>query len=255
MTRYASWQLLSKGSAEEFVDALRREALEHPAVHHPYLRRLAAGDFPNLPWAIRDYAYQYSFYGQDFPNYLEGVIGGLENLHHREMIRENLEEEKGDPHSDDPDRMPHTRLFQIFRRAAGVTPEFEAQSHPCTTVLVWRDLFLQKCQSRQPGVALGGIGMGTELVVPTIYSYIQRGIREHTSINDRDSYFFELHARCDDKHAHVLMDITKELAADRRDTREAIRFGVNSALNLRCAVWDVMMARAIDVDRDEKVEP
>lgn len=255
MTRYASWQLLSQGSSQEFVDALRREALEHPAVHHPYLRRLSTGDFPNLPWAIRDYAFQYSFYGQDFTNYLEGVIGGLASLHHREVIRQNLEEEKGDPSSDDLNRMPHTRLFQLFRRAAGVTEEFEAITQPCTTVLVWRDLFLQKCHSRQPGVALGGIGLGTEFVVPTIYSYIHQGIRDHTSISDRDSYFFELHAKCDDKHAQLLIDITTELSEDRRNTREAIRFGVNSALNLRCAFWDVMMARAIGANRDDKVEP
>src|SRR5690606_27123622 len=115
----------------------------------------------------------------------------------REKIRHNLAEEKGDPTSSDWRMAPHVKLFHNFRTAAGVTEDYERSHRPCTTVLVWRDLFLQKCNSRQLGVALGGMGIGTEYVVPTIYGQILSAIRNHSALTERDAYFFELHAQCD----------------------------------------------------------
>ena len=75
----ASWELLHSGTAAEFIDALCRDALRHPAVDHPYLRRLAAGDLPDVRAAIRDYCHQYHAYSAEFPSYLEGVIEHLES--------------------------------------------------------------------------------------------------------------------------------------------------------------------------------
>ena len=242
----ASWELISKGTPQEFCDALCREAMEHPAVRHPYLVRLSQGEFPDIQGALRDYAYQYSFYGSDFVNYLSGVIGSLPLQRQRDTIYHNLEEERGEPRATELEKMPHTKMFQVFRRAIGVDENYEQTTKACTTVMVWRDLFYQKCQSRQLGVALGGMGMGTEYIVPTMYSYILKGIKEHTSLTPRDYYFFELHAKCDDDHAQDLINIAAELAVD-PNVREGLRFGVFSALNLRRAVWDVMLARATDM--------
>ena len=239
-----SWQLVARGSAEDFVTALSREALEHPAVHHPYLKRLASGDLPRMDIALRDYAFQYSFYGAEFTAYLEGVIGGLISTRHREVLRENLEEEKGEPGSDDIDQMPHTDLFRLFRNAVGADEDYLAKAKPCTTVLVWRDLFLQKCQSRQEGVGLGAIGIATEMVVPTMYDYILKGIKNNSQLTPREYHFFELHAVADDEHGQDLVNITIDLAKQ-YDLREAIRFGVFSSLNLRRAFWDIMLSRAV----------
>ncbi|MCA9581449.1 MAG: iron-containing redox enzyme family protein [Myxococcales bacterium] len=241
-----SWKLLTSGDPATFVAAVCREAKEHPAVHHPYLVRLSQGDLPDIQGALRDYAFQYSFYGTDFVSYLEGVIGSLPFERQRDVIRENLEEEKGDPKSTDLDRIPHVKLFQMFREAIGANEEYRKTNKACTTVLVWRDLFLQKCNSRQLGVALGGMGIGTEYVVPTIYGYILKAIREHTKLSREDAYFFELHSQCDDHHAEDLNNIAVELASE-PDVREALRFGALSALNLRKAFWDLMLARAVDM--------
>ncbi|MCA9602337.1 MAG: iron-containing redox enzyme family protein, partial [Myxococcales bacterium] len=156
MEKKASLELISKGTPAEFVEALGREALDHSAVHHTYLKRLSNGELPDMEGALRDYAYQYSFYGRDFVNYLEGVIGSLPLQRQRDVIYENLEEEKGDPRATAIEHMPHTKMFQMFRRSVGVDENYERTTKACTTVLVWRDLFLQKCNSRQLGVALGG---------------------------------------------------------------------------------------------------
>jgi len=240
-----SWELISHGSAEAFVETLCAEAGDHPAVHHPYLERIASGDLPDVAWALRDYAYQYAFYSREFPRYLEGVIATLVSEQHRTTLLENLEEERGVPGSDSLDDIPHTELFARFRRAIGVDAAFETRHRPITTVEVWRDLALQKFQSSQVGVGIGGIGIGTEFVVPTIYTYILEGIHRFTDLRPEDYYFFTLHARCDQAHAEDLRRITVDVAQDTR-TREAIRFGVFSALNLRKAFWDIMLSRAID---------
>lgn len=239
-----SWQLIHSGDASDFVAALCREAGEHPAVHHPYLKRLASGDLPDIGFALRDYAYQYSFYGSEFPSYLEGVIGGLEDPAHREVLRSNLEEEKGDAESADPSELPHVELFRRFQVAAGVDEGFIARTPPCTTSLIWRDLFLQKCQSRQEGVGLGAVGIATEFVVPTMYRYILDAIERHTQVTSEQALFFRLHTECDTRHAKDLRGITEALS-EKIECREAIRFGVVSSLNLRKAFWDILLSRAV----------
>ena len=244
-----SWELITHGSAEEFVDTLCNEARDHPAVDHAYLERIASGELPDVRWALRDYAYQYAVYSREFPRYLEGVIASLDCEGHRRLLLENLEEERGDPNSTDLDQVPHTELFERFSRAIGVDAEYAARSKPSTTVEVWRDLALQKCRSEQPGVGVGAIGIGTEFVVPPIYTYILEGIRQYTDLDERDYYFFTLHAQCDQAHAADLRKISIDVAED-PGHREALRFGVFSALNLRKAFWDIMLARAVDASRE-----
>lgn len=241
--RQGSWAFLHQGSPEAFIRELCADALEHPAVRHPYLQRLSRGELPDMRSAIRDYCHQYYFYSAEFPSYLEAVIGGLRSAPHREMVRRNLEEERGMDASN-PDNTPHAELFLRFRRAAGVTAQYDSETSPCTTVLIWRDLFLQKCKSRQPGVGLGAIGIATEMVVSTIYRYLHQAVVQYTDMTPSDYLFLTLHQDCDDEHAAQMIQISTELAAD-HDQREALRFGVMSSLNLRNAFWDVMLARAV----------
>lgn len=245
-----SWQLLSAGEPDAFVSALEREALRHPAVHHPFLRRLADGDVPDVVSSLRDYAFQYSCYSREFPTYLLSVIENLESPEHRERLLANLDEERGDPTSDRLDRMPHTELFARFQRAIGIDDRYRSAHRTMTTVKIWRDLALQKSRSDQVGVALGAIGIGTEFVVPTIYGYLLDAIRKHTDLASDDYYFFTLHASCDEQHAADLRSITIDLAQG-VDEREAVRFGVFSALNLRKAFFDVMLSRALELEGGE----
>lgn len=245
-----SLALITKGTPTEFVDALQDEAMDHPAVHHPLLERIATGDLPDVAWALRDYAYQYAFYSSEFPNYLTSVIENLESEKHREALLENLAEERGDPTSDRLEHQPHVELFARFQRAIGIDEAYRKEHKPSTTVEVWRDLALQKCRSEQIGVAIGAIGIGTEFVVPTIYTYLLAGIRAYTDLAPDDYYFFSLHATCDQEHAEDLREITIDLAGP-SDHREAIRFGVMSALNLRKAFFDIMLSRAMDAPLGE----
>ena len=239
----ASINLLHSGSAEEFVAALKTEINDHSALSHPLLEQLAAGRFPDTRAVLRDYAHQYSFYSQWFTQYLEGAISTLDNPEHVALLMENMEEEKGIPGSSDKAALPHVEIYQLFKHEVGATREYCQANPPCTTVLLWRDLFLQKCSSRIKGVGVAAIGLATEGIISTIYPYIIKAIKEHTDLGEDASLFFDLHVDCDDGHSEAVEQIIIDLAGD-PGTREAIRFGVFSSLNLRQAFWDAQLARA-----------
>lgn len=240
----SSLQLLHSGSATHFVDALKKEISEHSALCHPFLIRLGEGDFNNTLAVLRDYAHQYSFYSQWFTRYLDGVISNLDSQEHRDLLLHNMEEEKGNPNSQIAAELPHVEIFKQFKNAVGATEQYCHDTPACTTAKLWRELFLQKCSSKIPGVGIAAIGLATEGIISRIYPYILKAINEHTSLDKDASLFFELHVKCDDGHAEAIEKITIDIAEE-LSTREAIRFGVFSALNLRNAFWDAQLARAI----------
>ena len=101
---------------------------------------------------------------------------------------------------------------------------------------------MQKCNSKVIGVGLGAIGLATEFIVPMVYQHIALAIENHSTFQDSISSFFRIHIDCDEGHSQNLIDITIDIAND-METREAIRFGVISALNLRNSFWDSQIAR------------
>ncbi len=248
----SSLDFVANGTPDEFVQALVNEVWEHPAVTHTYLKRLASGDLPNVPMAIKDYAYQYSFYNAWFTRYLDGVIQQLKDPKHVDMLMENLEEEEGIPGAEKLEDRPHVEIFADFKQRVGINSDYIANQTPSTTVMIWRDLFLHKCQSPRPGVGLGGIGLATEFIVPLVYPHFVHAIERHTNFDDKTSLFFRLHVECDGDHADQIIAVTREVAKT-MEYREAIRFGVRSSLNLREAFWDSQLVRALQMPPAEKI--
>ena len=237
---------LNTGSADDFVDALLVEVETHRAITHPYLVRMRRGLFPDMKEALKDYAHQYSFYSRGFVSYLTSVIDRLPNDDHKEAIRENLEEEQGDPNSEKLEERPHVEIFNHFKKCVGADEAYCESTPPSSTVEIWSRLFQEKCDSDRLGIGLGAIGLATENIVPDIYPYIIEGIENHTDLGEDASLFFNLHVECDDGHGEDLVNVTKDIAND-LTTREAIRFGAISALNLRAAFWDSQLARAFQM--------
>ena len=240
--RTPSIELLHRGSSRQFVDSLIYEIHKHSVLNHPYLLGLSEGAFDNMDDVIRDYAYQYSFYSLCFTRYLEGVIKALPDEAHKIALQENLLEEQGDPSSKSLEERPHVEIFQHFKTEIGINSSYLASHKPSTTTILWRDLFLQKCNSDVVGVGLGAIGLATEFIVPSIYRHIALAIENHSSFPASKSLFFRLHIDCDEDHAQNLIDVTIDVA-NNIETREAIRFGVISALNLRNSFWDSQFSR------------
>jgi pyrroloquinoline quinone (PQQ) biosynthesis protein C len=216
---------------------------------------MAAGRFPNVAWALRDFAWHYNGYSEWFPRYLRAVIRRLEEPQHRRLLAENLAEEKG--RLDDEERstlleigidpetvagIPHSELFQQFCQAVGLDRTTLATTTAATEQ--WRTRFLTFLRGASPAAAVGALGLGTEGIVSHIYRPILDGIRADGSVQRSDYVFFELHCYVDDQHQQDLFEIAVDLASTPQG-RDDLRRGMLTALNLRSEFWDHLFRRAV----------
>jgi len=233
------------------IQRIKADALASDAVNHPYLKALQSGDLPNFELAIKDFAYQYGIYSKPFIQYLKAVINNLKNQKHQAMLIENLTEEQGDMHDVElpadvlatVEGVPHAQLYRRFQEAVGVNDAYRSKSQESQTARLWRDQFLQLCAIDEC-VGVGAIGIGTELIVSSIYRQILEGLKTHSGLSMTERVFFDLHSQCDDEHAAQLLSIAHDLAQDHHDAIEKIEFGAKMALHLRVLFWDKMLARA-----------
>ena len=237
-----------------YINRLSEEGLNHPALTHPWLTAMAAGSFPDMVWALRDYAWHYQGYSSWFPYYLKAVINRLAEPSHRALLEENLREEKGHLGEDDCDalrrvgidpatvqRVSHPELFRRFCTAMGLGSDALAVTAVATKR--WRTKFRRYLENASPAAAVGALGLGTESIVKPIYQQIVAGIQKVSFLHRQDYVFFELHCLVDDQHQADLLAVARELTLTeegRRDMRE----GMLTALDLRCELWDLLHERA-----------
>ena len=233
-----------------FVNRISVEALESAAVNHPYLRAMSEGDFPNMELAIKDFSFQYGLYSVRFPRYVSAVIENLGNARHKQILLTNLDEEKGLISDVElpPDVLasvigqPHASLFRRFQEALGVNAEYRATTAQCQTGLLWSKQFLQLCEMNEC-VGVGAIGIGTELIVSSIYNQILKGLKAHSDLTMTQHVFFNLHSQCDAEHAAQIALIVEDLAHNNMAC-EQIEYGARMALSMRVIFWDKMHERA-----------
>lgn len=231
---------INNGSPKEFIESLKKEVANHSCLNHVYLKKLNNGSFENNEAVLRDWAHQYSFYSANFTDYIKSIIINTNDKNIINPLQENLDEELGDMNSN---YKPHVELFTEFKRGIGIDEEYEKKNKASITVKLWRDLFSQKCKSKNIAVAIGAIGIGTEYIVPTIYPSIINCIEKHTTFDKSLSFFFRLHVECDAEHAEETIKVAEYLA-ENYENREAIKFGVISSLNLRNAFWENQLSRS-----------
>ncbi len=246
---------LDAAARDGFLTALIDESGSHPALNHPWLTAIAAGDFPNMSWALRDYAWHYQGYSSWFPHYLRAVIDRLDREDHKELLLVNLQEENGylgaeeratlrtvgvDP--DTVDGVPHPALFRKFCEALGIGRE--ALAHPDPATIRWRSRFRSFLEQSSPAAGVGALGLGTECVVKRIYEQILPGIRQLPFLDREDYVFFDLHCVVDDQHQEDLLSVARDLIAS-PEGRQELRRGMLTALDLRCELWDRLYSRAM----------
>jgi len=232
------------------INRIKSEALASKAVNHPYLIALQQGPLPNFAIAIQDFAFQYGVYSKSFTRYLQAVINNLSSSKHREMLLENLTEEQGDTHDVELPAdvlatvtgVPHAQLYRRFQEAVGIDDVYRKQTTESQTALLWRNQFLQLCATDEC-IGVGAIGIGTELIVSSIYNRILDGLKAHSSLTMTQRVFFDLHSHCDDEHAEQLLSIASDLAVDEAAC-ERIEYGAKMALHMRTIFWDFMLRRA-----------
>lgn len=240
--------------ATDYVDSLVQEALQHPAVHHPYLHDLAAGRLPNLRQALHDFAQQYYGYSAHFPRFLTALISRLEQPAHRAALVANLTEESGQYEAPELAELsalgidprwivgiPHPELFQRFREAMGVGHSGEAQID--LEVVCWREQVLALLSGSSAAEAVGALGLGTETIVPVIYQPFVAAV-EALGLAPRDRVFFLLHTAVDDHHQATLRQIAIDCAATPQGRLDLAK-GMRKALALRHSFWSWLHQRAL----------
>ena len=233
-----------------FVKRISAEALDSCAVNHPYLRAMSERDFPDIDMAFKDFAFQYGLYSSKFTRYVSAVIENLKNVEHKQILLTNLAEEQGATNDIElpPDVLasiagqPHTTLFRRFQEALGVNAQYRKNTAQCQTGLLWSQQFLQLCEMNEC-VGVGAIGIGTELIVSSIYNQILKGLEAHDHLTMTQHVFFNLHSECDEAHAGQIALIAEDLSRD-SIACEQIEYGVKMALSMRAIFWDKMLERA-----------
>lgn len=245
---------------DRFIKNLTDEALNSPAVNHPYLRAFSKGEFPDVEFATKDYAYQYGLYNKQFVRYLSTVIDNLSEAQHKEILQSNLEEEKGHVHDvilpadvlASINDQPHTQLYRRFQKAIGVDFDRPLSSADREAGLHWSEQFLSLCKINAC-VGVGALGIGTELIVSKIYHQILEGLRNFTDLTLSQRVFFELHTECDEEHAAQLIEIAQDLAINEEACKQ-IEYGVSKAIHMRVEFWDKMYERALNISSQDTLE-
>lgn len=236
--------------ADRFIEGIRAEVLDSAAVNHPYLIALNTGEFPDVQWALQDFAFQYGLYNARFTHYVSAVIGNLRDPAHKQIMLANLAEEHGDTEGVDLSAevmasiagLPHASLYQRFQQALGVDGDYIQKAQRCSASLIWTRQFEQLCALNE-GAGVGAIGIGTELIVSRIYAQILGGLQAHSRLTPRERVFFDLHSQCDDEHAAQILLIARDLAQD-AGVRQQLEYGARTAIEMRIAFWDAMLERA-----------
>ena len=238
-----------------FLDGCTREALNHRAVQHPYLQAMASCELPDINWALADFGRHYSGYSAHFPRYLTQTISQLSKAEHRRSLMENLLEEQGTYAEEDLEELarvgierewivgvPHPELFKRFCDALAVRLGMADQDS--STVVCWREMFLDVLGQGSPAQAVGALGLGTEGLVSTMYQNFLPALKQ-SGLSGREGVFFPLHATVDDHHQEALNAIARDFA-DTAEGRLELKKGMRKALFLRTGFWDWMYARALD---------
>ncbi|MBI1893373.1 MAG: iron-containing redox enzyme family protein [Candidatus Rokubacteria bacterium] len=218
-------------SVEQFLERLEVEVASHPALHHPFLKRFAAGGLSRLQlWAFGLQHYQLV---RVFTSYLEAVVKSIREPEVRDWLHRILEDEYARPRTHD---RSHAALYRRFLRALdlGENDWERAESVPGTRAFIEHHLELTAL--RHPAVGLGAVGPGHEWAIPTMFAYLVDGLRK-SGVEEAAIEYFTLHVAQDVEHG-ALMRAALARHAQTEENQARIREGGLASLDARARFWD-----------------
>ncbi|KAK1737226.1 methyltransferase domain-containing protein [Skeletonema marinoi] len=212
----------SHSSDLKFVTELEKYCKAHRGVNHHLLQNLATAAFGKKETAdlLLRFLSAYSKFNSNFISNINALLEMLDDLHHIEVLSDNLEEEMG--HYDEEtlvegekmgikresiEGIPHRQLFielvelletKLARSYSKFIPDYicEKLTHAIEESMKHGKLGL-----------LAILYFGSELIVPQIYSYILDGLRLSMGLTNEEAKFFILHIDMDKDHADSLREI------------------------------------------------
>ncbi|HEY5935486.1 MAG TPA: iron-containing redox enzyme family protein [Kofleriaceae bacterium] len=210
------------------LDELRVLRDEHPLWRNQLFQACEAGtlDREDLKYVFS----QYQLYSRSFTRYISALMANCESDLFRARLSENLWEEGG---GCAPGKR-HAELFRRFLRdALGVVPErTEFEMH--TEYFAYE--YLRFCQSSDALAGSAFLSLGTEGIVPRMYTILMRGLTR-AGIPEAELEFFKIHIQCDDDHAETLEQLMLSFQ-DQPHWFALCKAAMNRALDLRLQFFD-----------------
>jgi pyrroloquinoline-quinone synthase len=225
-------------SAEEFVDKLQQDCLDHPALNHSYLKKFEAGKVNKNH--VKLFGEQYYCFSRHFSRYLAALVAITPDEASRAPLIKNLHEEYGgrqEEHRDMDPELTHPAIFRKFLRSVGIdtSPEVLDAIKPLPETKLFVDKYLN-IRFLSYIEAFGALGPGTEYIVPKMYTYIREGCRK-AGLSEDDVLFFSAHIELDVEHAEGIKNSLLPFAQT-EDHQEILRRGAMDFLDARTVLWN-----------------
>jgi pyrroloquinoline quinone (PQQ) biosynthesis protein C/quercetin dioxygenase-like cupin family protein len=173
---------------------------------------------------------QYQLYSRSFTRFISAVMANCDSDLFRAQLSQNLWEEGG---GCAPERR-HAELFRRFLRdALGVTPE-DTEFEVYTQHFVRE--YLSFCLAGDAAAGSAFLSLGTEGIVPRMYTIFMTGLRA-AGLRADELEFFQLHVECDDDHAETLEQMMLSYAAEPR-WFDTCKRAMTRALDLRLQFFE-----------------
>ncbi len=216
-----------------YIESLKKEIHQHPAMTHSFLKKF--GDGKIKPEAGKVFAEQYYQYSKHFSRYLAAVISIIPDEAARQPLIKNLYEEYGGRAEEGKEmdiELLHANIFRKFCKSAGANLE-TAKPFPETSLFVERYFHLHELHFVE---ALGALGPGTEYIVPYIYKPVYEGLKKK-GFKEDDLLFFSAHINLDVEHGENIWD-SIEPYTKTPENQELVRKGAIYILDARKVLWD-----------------
>ena len=224
-------------SAHTFLQTLRDEVAQHPAVHHPFLRRTAA-----WPWLRDDYKIMglqhYPLVGL-FTWYMEQLKSRAPNPQAEQWLARVLVDEYGEYQAG----QDHASLYRQYLTACGVKPgeEDRVVLDPRVVRFVLEHAHMV---TREPFlVGLGSLGPGHEWSIPTMFGYLLQGLEREFS--PQEITYFTLHVKQDIDHG-AWLEAALEDIIQTPDDAALVRRGALLSLEARGRFWEGVQERVLE---------
>jgi pyrroloquinoline-quinone synthase len=179
---------------------LVRDAVgDHRLLRHPFYQRWEAGELQ--PVELGHYAEQYRHVEVALPGVLATVAASLEAGPVRELVEENLADERGMPTA-------HVDMFELFAARTGARPSADAS--PATARLVQLQAEAAR-RSPQDGIAALA---AYECQAADIARSKAEGLRRHYGMDAVGTWFWDVHGALEDRHADWSFEALARLGAD-----------------------------------------
>lgn len=176
---------------------------------------------------------QQHHYSKNFTRFLCALISRLGGEADRNSLVHNLFEEMG---LGDLGDEPHSKIYRDMLTALDLDPSVQL---PLPETEALTSTMLKLCSDPNPMVGLGALCLGSEAIVPHIYSQIMAALVSQ-GVPEKHLRFFPLHIDGDDDHALTMKTIIDhELKKNPRVKQDLLR-GAEESIRHRAAFFEAI---------------